>query len=55
MRCGSGRNAVDFSGRRCQLVLYTKLMSEKNASEVSREARLLFTKGSEAAQRENTD
>jgi tetratricopeptide (TPR) repeat protein len=55
MRCGNGRNAVDFSGRKCQLVLYTKLMSEKNASEVSREARLLFTKGSEAAQRENTD
>src|SRR5450432_1659818 len=55
MHCGSGRNAVDFSGRRCQLVLHTKFMSEKNASEISREARLLFVKGSEAAQRENTD
>ena len=30
-------------------------MAEKNVNEVSREARLLFTKGSEAAQRDNTD
>jgi tetratricopeptide (TPR) repeat protein len=30
-------------------------MAEKTVSEVSREARLLFVKGSEAAQRENTD
>ncbi len=30
-------------------------MAEKTVNEISREARLLFTKGSEAAQRENTD
>jgi tetratricopeptide (TPR) repeat protein len=30
-------------------------MAEKNVNEVSREARLMFTKGSEAAQRDNTD
>jgi tetratricopeptide (TPR) repeat protein len=30
-------------------------MAEKTVNEVSREARLLFTKGSEAAQRDNTD
>jgi tetratricopeptide (TPR) repeat protein len=30
-------------------------MAEKTVNEISREARLLFTKGTEAAQRENTD
>jgi tetratricopeptide (TPR) repeat protein len=30
-------------------------MAEKNVNEISREARLLFVKGTEAAQRENTD
>jgi tetratricopeptide (TPR) repeat protein len=30
-------------------------MAEKNVNEISREARLLFVKGSEAAQRDNTD
>ena len=30
-------------------------MAEKNLNEISRDARLLFTKGTEAAQRENLD
>ena len=30
-------------------------MAEKTVNEISREARLLFVKGTEAAQRENTD
>jgi len=32
-----------------------KLMAEKTINEISRDARMLFTKGSEAAQRDNLD
>jgi tetratricopeptide (TPR) repeat protein len=53
MRCGITRNVVDISPTYKKF--YHKFMAEKNSNEVSRDARVLFQKASEAAQRENLD
>src|ERR1700722_4302049 len=55
MRCGKKRNALDFLTTRAKLLQQIKFMAEKTVNEISRDARLLFTKATEAAQRENTD
>jgi predicted Zn-dependent protease len=44
-----------FTGAKAILFNQANNMAEKNINEVSREARLLFTKANEAAQRENLD
>jgi tetratricopeptide (TPR) repeat protein len=55
MHCGTGRSAVDFLPANTIFLQPIQFMAEKNVNEISREARLLFVKGTEAAQRENVD
>src|SRR5271170_6513905 len=56
MRCGTRHSAVDFLLQSLHFLTKPKNhMAEKNINEISRDARLLFTKANEAAQRENTD
>jgi tetratricopeptide (TPR) repeat protein len=54
MRSASAHNAVDFLLERTKLK-HSSFMAEKTINEISRDARMLFTKGTEAAKRENLD
>ena len=57
MPCGSAHSALDLRRERRKIVCnhITDVMPEKSLNEISRDARVLYQKAAEAAQRENFD